>query len=655
MAKAIEVNTTITNSIPIDKGLKRYLINWFDRMCRCNGETFAVDRAKELNVILKDYISNPNRLKKVDEYADKMPIRKNKRLYQIFSYGDSNPHAILAFLKFYLGTDPLEGSLEDAQDKMESLLNQINHDPGVPLTLKTWFSFLKLERKELSDLYRLMRKPNNKHPYSKVVLHHTYKEWMGYWAKWKHRLLAVPRTEFHKPYGLKDIDADPPSPSIYSDYDQRFNTSGSFQKDAQEFLGYFPDARSGVETVPLNSLDWLLYQADTDRVFNSFEFDEIVDTLDPDYWYVGEIHYIPKSGTNDLRPIAVPNRFLQRGLRPFQEFLYKVLRTMDKDHTFDQGKTEKYVQNRVDRGHYVSSVDLSKATEYLPKSVGDFIVDELIGDFTNEDIECSRELFDFMSRAPWKNGSHLSSWKVGQPLGTYPSFGMLAISHNLLCEALSLHEGYLHSPYVVLGDDVLLFSKRMRRAYISQMHELGVPLSLHKSYEHRLVEFAGRVFIKNQPTRFLPDPSRVNWYNLFDYSRNSGFLISYRELPYGIRNRLDREAAKIALPGDKFYRTSAELYFAYYGSPYHSYSDFSLGVLPNYVQEVESREKVLPDPEFTSGWSVLSLQGEERLSFIGKARVNTLATPEWKKRKFKPTTTDRIISASTVACSPRHT
>jgi hypothetical protein len=263
----------------------------------------------------------------------------------------------------------------------------------------------------------------------------------------------------------------------------------------------------------------------------------------------------------------------------------------------------------------------------------------------NEDFVRSRQLFDFMSRAQWRNGEHLDSWKVGQPLGTLPSFGTLALEHNILLESLALYCGYLHSPYTVLGDDVLLFSKRMRRAYITLMEELGVPLSIHKSYEHNLVEFAGQILIKNHLPAYTPDPAKVSWYNLFDYSRNSGIQLSYRELPSGIRKKLTRLAHKVSLSGSEFFRVATECYSAYYSSPRQSYMLSSMRFFPYFVEALESTIKVDPEPALTSGWSIYNPYGDgERLIFTGRAYERKLNDQSWFKQKYKPLTTNAIIA-----------
>lgn len=669
MDNSIKVNTQILNSIPIDSGLKRYLIKWFSEMCECNGPSFAVSKVKELRELLMQYISDPNCLQKLDEYLTRAPIRKNHRLRQLFSYGDTNPIAALAFLKMYLGEADTLVSVEESQVEMHNLLSTIQVEPEVPQPLKRWLSFLHKSYKDLTDLYSSILQDSN-HPYHYVAKNHSLSQWQTYWSTWKGRLLKASK-QAYEATAYENVPGVVPIPGMYADSKlDPFGsvTSDQFESDAVNFLGLFPDTRGGVEVFPLDILDWLIMAEEPDRVFNQFELDDIVDSLSPDDVYVGQIHHIPKKGTVKRRPIAVPNRFLQQGMLPFQRYLYKVLRGLPRDHTFDQTKSSSYIKHRVDSGFYTCSVDLSHATDYLPKGVGDYIIDSIIpsealddskvsveerllrqifgAHYQNEDFVLSRKLFDFMSRAQWKNGEFLDSWKVGQPLGTLPSFGMLALEHNILLESLSVDCGYLHSPYTVLGDDVLLFSKRMRRAYMQMMRSLGVPLSMHKSYEHNLVEFAGQIIVKNQPVSYTPDPTRVSWYNLFDYSRNSGFLLSYHELPHGIQKGLTRRAHQVSLSGSKFYRLCAEIYFAYYGSPYNSYMDFSMGILPFFVEAIESEVKLRPDlPELSSGWNVLHHCGEELLVYTGKAYLRKQkSTPEWIRKKFKPMTTNAIIA-----------
>lgn len=658
MAYTMQVNTQLMNSIPIDKNLKRYLIKWFSKMCECNGPSFAVDHVKNLRELLMRFIADPNNNQKLEQYVSEAPIRKNKRLYQLFRYGKTNPIAVLAFLKFYMGESETLVSVEASELEMHELLRSIHFTPS-PIKdrpLREWLHHLNLAFKELVQAYWWARHEPNAH-FHYVCSCHSCAEWLNYWTTWRRRLLKYPRLKA-KDFKHKNNPGRIPVPSMYKDvgldpYGQL--RSEQFERDAQDFLDLFPDARGGNWTIPVNLLDDLLMMQETSRVFNLFELDDIVGDLDPDEWYVGQIHHIPKKGTTVRRPIAVPNRFLQCGLETYQRFLYDILRYLPRDHTFDQTKSSQYIKWRVDHNHYACSVDLSHATDYLPKSLGDEIIQAICPGLcslepdpehpVHDDLRFSKQLFDVMSRAYWKNGPFLDRWTVGQPLGTLPSFGMLALEHNILLESTALACGYLHSPYTVLGDDVILFSKRMRRAYIDTMSKLGVPLSLHKSYEHNLVEFAGQIVVKNQPVSRNPDPSRVSWYNLFDFTRNSGIPVSYRELPHKIQERLSRLARKVSLTGAKFYRLCYELYSAYAGSPYHSYMDLSMRVLPFFTEVTESVLHLTPDPaELTSGWQPLTLYGEERLAYTGKGVIRKDNTNTWYREKYKPMTTNTIIA-----------
>lgn len=666
--KSFHVNLTVLNSIPLDKGLKRYLIKWFQRMSDANGLSFAATKVKEARETMMAYIADPNRLEKLEEYEARIPIRKNGRLKQLFGYAETQPRAVLDLLKFYLGEAATQVSVEQSQDEMHELLSTIDGDRKVPQSMLTWLEYLTKSRKELYREYWNAR-GSQEHPYHYVCLHHSVKVWMQYWWTWYNRTIRAWARLLHDGrYDLSDVSLTVnPVPSMYADFiESKASSAGDseqLRKDAEQFIGYFPDSNGGEEYCPVDLLDYCMSDAETGRVFNVFELDDIIDSKDIESQSVGQIHHIPKKGTIRRRAIAVPNRFLQKGMKPIQLFLYDGLRFLPRDHTFDQSKSAKYIKQRLDKHHYCCSIDLSHATDYLPYEIADVLFhhlwmaastlvtkrwqhyskDERVSVRKNVlSLVNSMSLFHWVRKQSWKNGEYLDSWKVGQPLGTYPSFGLLAWSHNLLAEALALSGGYIHSPYTVLGDDFLSFSKRMRKMYIQTMEELGVPLSLHKSYEHRLVEFAGLVLIEGQPVSYCPDPNKVQWYNLFDYSRNSGFLLSYRELPRGIQERISRKAMKVALSGKDLYRIAAECYFAEYGSPYNSYMAKTMEVLPLYFS-LDDKPKLPAEAEVSSGWNLLSFNGKEKLAFTGRGLIRKPGTPDWVKEKFKPATTDAIL------------
>lgn len=634
MAYANIINTTIVNSIPIDKDLKRYIVKWYRTMSVSNGLRFANATIKALRETLMGYRADVNRASNRNLWLSRMPIRKNWRLAQLLRYVDTMPHAVFNLLKLYTSEGSTVATPEESAHEFHELLLTIKGERKVPDFLVLWLRMLKSRRKDLILHYELAGDYVSS-PYHYVVKHHTLEQWLSYWSAWKYRLLKLPQLEQSKSYKLSEIALDYiPSGEMYSDFDG--NTSLAFESDVVQFLTYpCEDEDKEVNHLTSDIFDWLDTVSDDRLVSWDSYFDDFQQS---DLTVVGRIHHIPKKGTDRRRPIAVPNRFLQLGLVPFQRYLYKILRALPRDHTFDQSKSRDYIQHRLDKGRYVASVDLSHATDYLPKQVFDYIADELLqGD--NIDISMSRRLFDFMSRGKWQNGDNLSQWEVGQPLGTLPSFGALALEHNLLLESLALSCGYLHSPYTVLGDDVLLFSKRMRRAYLKVMDDLQVPLSLHKSYEHNLVEFAGQMLIAGQVPGYTPDHAKISWYNLFDWSRNSGVLLSFRELPAAIRSKLVKKARAVSLKGDTFYRLSAELYFAVYGSRYQGYMESTMALLPAYAA-LES-ERIIPDRERTSGFSVIF--GGDVLIATPNAVRRQQTTKQWLVSKFKPSTTNAIV------------
>jgi hypothetical protein len=243
--------------------------------------------------------------------------------------------------------------------------------------------------------------------------------------------------------------------------------------------------------------------------------------------FVGEIQHIPKSGTVGRRDIAVPNRFIQRALWPIAVILGVIRDRLPRDCTRDQGRFDVKITSRMANHLYCGSVDLSKATDNLPLQWGLDIFSRLPLKLSDEQQQ-SWDLFLEVAKGRWYNGGYLDRWSVGQPLGTLPSFPVLAITHNLFIEALSFVLGYTHSPYAILGDDLVVFSRRLRTAYIRQMQNCGVPLSLHKSYEGNLVEFAGKIFIPNMAPFYSPDHGQaLTWNNLLDYQWASGITVPW--------------------------------------------------------------------------------------------------------------------------------
>lgn len=101
-----------------------------------------------------------------------------------------------------------------------------------------------------------------------------------------------------------------------------------------------------------------------------------------------------------------------------------------------------------------------------------------------------------VGRDYWLDGEPLR-YAVGQPMGAYSSWGMLALTHHILVQAahrMSGGTGWFQR-YMVLGDDIVIADLRVAKGYTRVMRELGVSISMAKSLRSRngVFEFAKRL------------------------------------------------------------------------------------------------------------------------------------------------------------------
>jgi hypothetical protein len=273
-------------------------------------------------------------------------------------------------------------------------------------------------------------------------------------------------------------------------------------------------------------------------------------------------------------------------------------------------------------------------------------------------VNKSWDLFVECSRGPWENDGQITKWTVGQPLGCLPSFVTLAITHNIFLESLAFLCGYRHSPYAVLGDDVVITTKKLRKKYISQLLNRGIPLSLHKSYEGNLTEFAGKVYIRNQVPFYTSDQSPIYFSNLFDYQRSTGIPIPWDHLPKSLKTKLSKKIFSEGLhDSSKFPLVYALAQRAnVFTSCYHFDSDTEDSLLTSYFYyDAALSEKKVPDPNLQSG--IVKAFGHP-ITYLNygyaekhghKQRYRNIGLPEWYKHKFRPVSTDKIVRCATLA------
>jgi hypothetical protein len=575
---------------------------------------------------------------------------------------ETNPVECLNFFKLYCGMEEPLVTVEEAASKQHKTLLDIPSDTHIPRLLDGWlwvidsmsqYSHWKFAKLFLEKLYEAAYSDNN-HLYHPMAKRTTVKQFVQYWSTWWKRL--------HRPAERFDGEIlgrfanKQPYPELYVDYLGHAD-SKNYQKDAYQTICMLINEDPNGPLSPtsrrlLSSLfeTTLLLQEET---ILGYTPKSLIDGC-----WIGEIHHIPKKGTVKRRAIACGNRFVQQALVPCATPWYNLLRGLPKDCTFQQDKLDGFIKRRLERGNYVGSVDLSQATDNLPYAWGLRILQSVEFRFQTQELESlyndSSLLFHDSTRAFWYNDGYLSRWTVGQPLGTLPSFALLGITNNILLEAISALCGFTHSPYGVLGDDTVMFHPRVRDIYIRIMRKHNVPLSIHKSYEDNLVEFAGKVFVKGFIPFFCSDQSPIYLTNLFDYQRSTTIWIPYSHLPKRVQRgfkKLVTEALGRA-PSNKevhlVYHLAQELELMWKQG---SCSKFLLSkekwteLIPIYWS-LPRKEEVVPEREITTGitpfgdgFTRFAPEEVELTKSQGKDRL-----PDWFVSKYRPVTTVRIVN-----------
>lgn len=198
------------------------------------------------------------------------------------------------------------------------------------------------------------------------------------------------------------------------------------------------------------------------------------------------------------RIVGITNNWVQILLRPLHDCIYSFLNTkVPEDGTNDQLQP---VRNLLDLKIYpeFQSVDLSAATDRLPVILQADILTAL---------GLPGELWRKILRYPYEFKGIQYLYEVGQPMGAYSSFAMLALTnhvimHSALVDAgISLQRddnGNRIPIYAILGDDVAIASQKLAESYNKLMSTiLGVVINPIKGFDGKLIEFAKNWFYHN--------------------------------------------------------------------------------------------------------------------------------------------------------------
>lgn len=191
------------------------------------------------------------------------------------------------------------------------------------------------------------------------------------------------------------------------------------------------------------------------------------------------------------RIVAMANWWVQLVLRPLHKSLFRALKNLPTDGTFDQAAPLERVMKLPQEGHKFSCFDLSAATDRLP-------IDLQVQVLSEKGVNGSRWR-TLVASYPWYFKGQPVRYSVGQPMGAYSSWAMLALTHHVVvAKAAELAGVSDFNRYALLGDDIVIYHDGVAEQYVMLMKSLGVSINMSKSVVSlRFAEFAKRLVSPN--------------------------------------------------------------------------------------------------------------------------------------------------------------
>lgn len=227
---------------------------------------------------------------------------------------------------------------------------------------------------------------------------------------------------------------------------------------------------------------------------------------------------IKEEAAGKIRVFAMVDPWSQWALSPLHKKLFRVLGRLLTDGTFNQLKP----LMRVPWGKVpLYSFDLSAATDRLPLWLQrDILSAAYSKEFSQswETLMVGRDyktpsLLELADVCPVPDNYPKSvRYSVGQPMGALSSWAMLAITHHYIVQycawiTFTTPHNELFLEYGVLGDDIVIWNRKVARKYLKVMKDLGVEVGLAKSVvsEKGLgLEFAKRTIVGGADVSPIP-------------------------------------------------------------------------------------------------------------------------------------------------------
>lgn len=240
--------------------------------------------------------------------------------------------------------------------------------------------------------------------------------------------------------------------------------------------------------------------------------------------YTGRIGASPEPG-GKTRMFAIGDYWSQTSLKLVQNSLYKTLKSISTDCTANQNLGFKSLIS-ISNTKPTYCFDLSSASDRIPASMQrhrlNLMSGKKLGDIW---VKVMKDRTFYM-----KVIDKSVRWKVGQPLGLLSSFPSFSLwHHDIIQYAANLYrikKGFntfrFFKDYRLLGDDVVIFNKKVADNYTLIMKSLGIPINFTKSIigvnGESQIEFTKRLALKGQEMSSIKNNilSKNNILNVLD-------------------------------------------------------------------------------------------------------------------------------------------
>jgi len=120
----------------------------------------------------------------------------------------------------------------------------------------------------------------------------------------------------------------------------------------------------------------------------------------------------------------------------------------------------------------------------------------VLSHFIGEDL--AKTWIDLLTDRFWDHKGQPLRYAVGQPIGAYSSWAILALTHHVIIQMayqISHQNNAFFDKYAVLGDDVVIYDERTADRYLSLIRGFGVEINMSKSVisSNGTFEFAKRI------------------------------------------------------------------------------------------------------------------------------------------------------------------